>query len=146
MVYDYESSSGPKTLDKMLSADFPQDKKILLEDSPSLKIEKGGSSQILYTVYKETESELGVSTNQNGLLFISDTFYPGWKAYVDGVEKKILQADYAFRAVEVPKGTHEVKFSYKPESFFLGLWAAGVSFFILALWLGINCLGNRPKE
>ncbi len=146
MVYEFEINQGTSTLDKILAPNFPLEKRIILEKIPDFDMQAGGSSEVNYLDYKETESELGVSTSQNGLLFISDTFFPGWKAYVDGAEKKILRANYAFRAVEVPKGTHEVKFSYEPESFFLGLWVAGASFFILVLWLGINCLGNQPKE
>jgi hypothetical protein len=56
-------------------------------------------------------------------LFSSETYYPGWKAFLDGKETRIFVADYAFRAVEVPAGEHEIQFSYQPVSFRIGLYA-----------------------
>lgn len=147
MAYDWQQSSGPGTLDKYLSKDFPIGKRILLEQSPNIKIEEAdGNYQVLYNEYQETFIRLSVNTAHNGLLFFSDTFYPGWKAYVDGVEKKIYQANYAFRAVEIPEGLHEVKFSYKPESFFLGLKVAGASMVVLAACALLGYVGKHTKE
>ena len=54
-------------------------------------------------------------------LLLSDVWYPGWEARVDGVANSVWQADYLFRAVPVPSGRHVVEFSYRPRSFLLGL-------------------------
>ncbi len=56
-----------------------------------------------------------------GFLVLTDVFYPGWKAFLDGVETPILRANYAFRAVRVPQGAHSVVFRYEPLSFTLGV-------------------------
>jgi uncharacterized membrane protein YfhO len=58
-------------------------------------------------------------------LVVSDTYYPGWKVFVNGNPKKIYQANYAFRAVPLNAGIHKVEFVYDPVSFKLG---AGVTF------------------
>jgi uncharacterized membrane protein YfhO len=42
-------------------------------------------------------------------LFVSENYFPGWKVKVDGVEKKLLKADYTFRAVSLDKGSHDVE-------------------------------------
>ena len=55
---------------------------------------------------------LAVETPTPQLLFLSDAYYPDWQATIDGREAKILRADYAFRAVVVPAGNHEVTFDY----------------------------------
>ncbi|MDD5382530.1 MAG: YfhO family protein, partial [Candidatus Margulisbacteria bacterium] len=55
-----------------------------------------------------------------GYWFVSEWFYPGWKAYVDGREARIYRANYMFRAVPLPPGKHEVEFVYDPLSFKLG--------------------------
>src|SRR5262249_48703364 len=52
------------------------------------------------TVQVGTESETG------GILFLSDTYYPGWQVDVDGAPTRIYKADVAFRAVSVPPGSH----------------------------------------
>jgi len=49
-------------------------------------------------------------------LFVSESFYPGWRAYVDGKEAKIYRANYMFRAVPLSAGPHDVKFIYDPVS------------------------------
>jgi uncharacterized membrane protein YfhO len=51
---------------------------------------------------------------------LNDTYFPGWKAFVDGQETKIYRADYTFRAIPLNAGTHQVEFIYDPLSFKLG--------------------------
>ncbi|MBI5078835.1 YfhO family protein [Candidatus Saganbacteria bacterium] len=55
-----------------------------------------------------------------GFLFLSDTFYPGWKVFVDGKEDKIQRAEKLFRAVRLEAGSRAVKFVYAPFSFKIG--------------------------
>ncbi len=57
------------------------------------------------------------SQNQlNGLAVFSDSWYPhGWKATIDGKEVTVLKADYALRALYVPKGKHQIVFEFDPE-------------------------------
>jgi Bacterial membrane protein YfhO len=65
--------------------------------------------------------DLEVSCRGPRILFLSETFYPGWKVWVDGREEKIYRAFHAFRAVALGPGSHRVVFSYQPFSFLLGL-------------------------
>ena len=60
-----------------------------------------------------------------GFLVLTDTYYPGWKASVDGQESKVYAADYLFRAVYLEEGEHNVEFVYDPLSFKLGLSLSG---------------------
>ncbi len=59
-----------------------------------------------------------------GYLVLTDTFYPGWKAFIDGAPSPILRANYLMRAVPLAAGPHTVTFVYDPLSFRLG---AGLS-------------------
>lgn len=68
-----------------------------------------------------------------GWLVLSDVWYPGWQARVDGQSTQIWRANYLFRAVHLEAGTHEVLFSYKPWSFYLGSLATLMAAIIL--WL-----------
>lgn len=63
-----------------------------------------------------------VQTKTMGYLVITDAYYPGWRAYLDGNPAPIHRANLAFRAVLVPPGTHVVDFRYEPASLELGLW------------------------
>ncbi len=61
------------------------------------------------------------SSGGAGLLVLNDTYYPGWKAYVDGQETEIYRANYLFRAVYLPPGDHTVEFVYRPTAVYVGL-------------------------
>jgi hypothetical protein len=71
--------------------------------------------------YKSNTIDLTVNSQSRQFLFLSDSYYPGWKVYVDGEEKEILRANYLFRALIVEPGKHRVHFEYDPLSFKLGL-------------------------
>ncbi len=49
------------------------------------------------------------------LVVISQTYYPAWKAYVDGRPAKLWRANYAFQALEVPAGRHHIRLAYEDE-------------------------------
>ena len=62
-----------------------------------------------------------IDAETDGYLVLADTWYPGWQAKVDGEITEIIHADYLFRAIEVPEGTHQIEFKYVPNSFYIGL-------------------------
>jgi hypothetical protein len=64
--------------------------------------------------------ELKVSATVPSILVTSDSWYPGWKVYVDGQKRPLLRANHAFKAVALSDGTHRVRFVFAPKSFYLG--------------------------
>lgn len=76
----------------------------------------------------------------DGFLVMTDSFFPGWRARVDGVAAPVLRADYAFRAVPVSKGPHSVRLRYWPATFTWGLVISALSACALAL------LRRRPTR
>lgn len=73
----------------------------------------------------------------NALLVLSDVFFPGWRAFVDGDETMIYRTNAIFRGVKLDKGRHIVRFLYDPPEVKIGflLFALGVAavIFLLAL-------------
>jgi len=65
---------------------------------------------------------LRTETKGPGILVLTDSFYPGWRARVDGRAADISRVDYGFRGVPVPGGEHKVEFRYDPGSFRVGLF------------------------
>ncbi|MBW1741398.1 MAG: YfhO family protein [Deltaproteobacteria bacterium] len=76
---------------------------------------------VIMTKYETNRIELAASLNKPKFLFLSESYYPGWKVYVDGVKGEIYRANYAFRGVPLAPGRHEVLFVYDPLSFKLGM-------------------------
>lgn len=70
--------------------------------------------------YTPEEVTLRVTASNPSFLVLTDTFYPGWNAYVDGKTVITYRAYGLVRAVFVTSGTHEVSFKYEPDSFRIG--------------------------
>lgn len=104
---------------------------LLLEKEPSAACCSGPPGNVTVNRYEESEIEATTTTEGPQLLFLSDTHFPGWRAYIDDKETEVLRAHYAFRAVVVPAGSHTVTFRYEPTSFYFGLKVSMIS--ILAI-------------
>ena len=85
-----------------------------------------------YTPHKIT---FETKSNNEKLLFLSDTYDEGWEGRIDGHYARIYRANQAFRAILVPKGEHTVEFIYSPKSFNLGLKISIVSVILGASFL-----------
>ncbi|MGD2050378.1 MAG: glycosyltransferase family 39 protein, partial [Chloroflexota bacterium] len=66
-------------------------------------------------------SEIQVVTENPGFLVISEWFYPGWEAFIDGQKAPLHPANYAFQTVFVPPGDHVVELRYRPPIVTIGI-------------------------
>jgi hypothetical protein len=66
------------------------------------------------------------------VLALSESWYPGWKAKIDGGSAFTFPANLAFCATVVPPGEHEVEFRYRPRQFYQGAWISLISLLLLA--------------
>jgi uncharacterized membrane protein YfhO len=83
--------------------------------------------------------EINLNTPVDGWFFAANTFYPGWKAFLDSNPVPLLHSDYLFMAIKIPQGFHQIIFTYTPFSFFAGfIITVSVLFLMLAigLWWG----------
>lgn len=66
--------------------------------------------------------ELSVKTGETGFLVLSDTYYPGWSAFVDGDKARIYRTNGVMRGLLIRgKGEHKVEFVFSPKSLYAGL-------------------------
>jgi hypothetical protein len=82
--------------------------------------------------YQPTKVTVGAKSDREGYLLLTDAFYPGWEATVNGKSTKIYLSDFAFRAVKIPRGESVVKFQFQPRSYQYGLI---ISLIATLLWL-----------
>jgi hypothetical protein len=69
-----------------------------------------------------------------GVVVLSDSFAKGWRATLDGVPCEILRTNGLFRGIATPAGSHDIEFTYRPASLFMGI---AVSLFGIALTAGL---------
>jgi hypothetical protein len=126
-------------LRKFYSDNFDYRSTLLLEEGSGVSLDKNSKGRAEIISYTPNKIFVRTTVDNDSLLFLADNYYPGWKAYIDGVETKILRANYSFRAVVVPEGEHEVVFVYFPESFRLGIVGAIIGLIgLVALYLKIK--------
>jgi len=86
--------------------------------------------------YSPEQVVVDVDAPHDGYLVLTDAYYPGWVATVDGQLANIERADILFRAVKVPVGQHHVEFWYQPQSFASGVAISiGTVVILIVAWL-----------
>jgi len=93
----------------------------ILAGGREIKEEALAKPTVTVIAYDARAVTVQASLHAPGYLVLSDSWYPGWKATVDGQPADIERANLAFRAVYLPSGTHTVQFRYTPISYFIGL-------------------------
>lgn len=94
---------------------------LLVEEQPSIRIAAADPASKATVKKVDVDGiDVDVTTAENGMLFLSEIYYPAWKAYIDGKETKVYRAFTTLRAVEVPKGTHSIVFKYESDAFATG--------------------------
>jgi hypothetical protein len=116
-----------KTADLIYDPQFNLREQLVLTQDPKLNLADDPNESAEIITYRPTKIIIKTTSQTNQLLFLSDTYYPGWRATIDGQPAPVLRADLAFRAVPVPAGEHTITFTYFPDSFKYGLVIAAVS-------------------
>jgi hypothetical protein len=128
IVHDAEvMASEQAVMDRMLGTGFDPGRTVILEEEPLRRPVQASEAAVpdalpaRITLYAPHRVVIEADLNADGFLVLSDTYYPGWKVFVDGREDRIYEADYLFRAVFLERGKHDVEFRYSPPSFGIGL-------------------------
>ena len=93
------------------------------------------------TRYEPQRIELQTSNQQPGFLVLSETYYRGWEAWIDGRRAPVERVNYALRGLAVPAGEHRIEFVFRAHSFRNG--AAWSLFGVLLLLVGAS---NRTRS
>ena len=116
----------------IVSAQDGEVRKAIYEDVDSLRTKAyvtaqapkldcpGAADTVEIARYEPSRVAIRANMTCDGLLILSDDYYPGWEARVDGRRVDIAEVDLALRGVVVPTGGHEVVFQYRPRSVYLG--------------------------
>jgi hypothetical protein len=139
---------------RLLAPDFDPDREIILHDvpegAPHPVVGEAGTEPSSATpgravVTREDPLEILIDAEapRDGFLLLADTFYPGWAAQVDGKFVPLYRANVMLRGIQLPKGHHEVRFTYDPPGFVTGLQITMLSLSLLLLWVACAAYAER---
>jgi hypothetical protein len=132
---------------RLLDPAFDPDREVLLADAPASAGSTAGDTGIppRTAIVRETQTEIVVEAAAavDGFLLLADTFYPGWRAEVDGKPVALYRANLSVRAIPLPRGPHEVRFIYEPPGVQRGLAISGTAVLALLVWLLVAL--KRPE-
>jgi hypothetical protein len=86
---------------------------VLLEGAPTQPSPRR-RGQVSLVSYQNTEVILEVDSPDGGWAVLNDVWQPWWYVDLDGKPAELLRANVLFRAVAVPPGRHEVRFTFRP--------------------------------
>lgn len=105
------------------------------------------SGSAVITSYKPNIIKIKTQSNKQSFLVLTDPYYPGWEARVDGKLTTIYRTDFAFRGIQVPSGAHTVEFIYSPKTFYYGaiIGIIGVIGILSLSILNMKAQGKKKK-
>lgn len=133
----------------MASPDFnPKVKAVIKNQIPIVdfpgKIE---DTEINFLSYSPGNEEMEIVTSGSSFLVESASYYPGWKAFLNGKEIKVLETDYGLRGYFIPQaGKHHLKVVFLSESFKKGLTISLISLSLTFFWLFISRKSTTRNE
>jgi hypothetical protein len=121
VVYDWQwAADVAESVAMMESDEFdPRRVAVLVGDGP-FPATGEGTGKVEVVSYEPESVVLRAESDVPGLLILTDSFYPGWEATIDGEPATIYAADGLFRGLFIPAGMHEVIFAYRPRWLYWG--------------------------
>ncbi|HEX7118730.1 MAG TPA: YfhO family protein [Longimicrobiales bacterium] len=135
-------------LDRMLERDFDPSREVVLEVEPPIANADtatfDGDARVLR--HEPDAVEVAVQANDSAYLVLTDNYYEGWTASVDGAPAPVLRANHTFRAVVVPPGEHSVVFRFEPRPLRAGfLITMGTWLLLAAYGVGLAVVELRRR-
>jgi hypothetical protein len=131
-------------IDYMNSRRYDQRSEVVVTDPRFERFTGGeGAGEVRITKYRNNRIELDVNTDREAILWLSEIWYPAWKATVNGERTEVFRANHSFRAVIVPPGASKVVFKFDSAMFNAG---ALVSLLTLIAALAYLLAGRFAKK
>jgi len=148
------SADGASTVALLKDEEFNPAKQVILASAPSdATATSRAEAEIGYSNLRVLRSSaesiaLRATLDAPGYLVLTEAYYPGWVAEIDGRPATILCADAYFQALALDEGAHSVTLRYRPRSVRTGLGAgiAGWSLWIVLVTISAVEAGRKRRE
>lgn len=134
IYYKYKTVSSPDEYQSIYK-DTDLESTVILEDKLSNDNLEEGSNKVRLEKFTNDSFEFEAETNKPGVFVLSNSFYPGWTAKIDGKVTEIFAANINNQAISIPTGSHKVSFSYQPKQLRIGLIITLISYLTILLLL-----------
>lgn len=149
LVYQAQEIDEDTTLARLDALDFDPAQVALVSPGSSLTLETPhGDEKANIEIVHQTPNSLvlAVATPTDGLLVLSEIYYPGWQAAIDGQSTPVLRANHILRGMSVPAGQHHVEVFFRPVTFIWGAVISGITLVALAVAGFWTWLRRKPLE
>ncbi len=147
----YETT--PLAVMKAMDQFQPRDTAVLFAaDQSKVTVNAGSPADSIWLKLNDNDDvTYGYSAAAPRFAVFSEVFYDkGWKAYVDGKELPIIRTNYVLRGLTLPAGQNkEIKFEFRPDSFYNGekiALIAGVILYLLVIAALVRSYLGRKKS
>ncbi|MFC2015960.1 YfhO family protein [Chloroflexota bacterium] len=122
VVYSAEvEADDAAALGRLASPDFDPRHSVILSEDPGLTLTGDGQAVVQILERAPNRLSLQVETSADGILVLSEVYYPGWVATVDDRSSAILRADTTLRSIPLVAGSHHVELVYRSWTVVVGL-------------------------
>jgi len=110
------------TLHAMTESNFDGSKIVYLSPEERQFVTVAGQAQVrvIGSKFSTQGVQADVESDRPSLVVVAQTFYPAWRAEVDGQFAPLLRANHAFQALQVPQGRHHIQLVYQDRAFEIG--------------------------
>ncbi|MDH4135259.1 MAG: YfhO family protein, partial [Anaerolineae bacterium] len=128
-----------RVLERLREPEFDPQRVAILPHKPDLALPSHveGESSVAILERQPERLVLEVDMAADGLLVLSEVYYPGWRAYADGEQAPIYRADHVLRAVPLRAGHHRVEMVFDPLWPKVGLAVSGVTLLLAVVLIGV---------
>lgn len=131
----------------LVSESFDPATQVVLGEPPPVVLDGvPADGEVTWEVRTVNHMRLQVESDREALLVLSENWYPGWKAFVDGEEVPVLRANHTFRAIPVSAGTSAVEFRYESSLLRLSLLISLFSVLVMSVPLVLGVVERRRRR
>ena len=127
----------------------PEETVLFSEPLPELSTERSGDSRFtcdIELIQREPNSYVfRTRSSSRSVLVLSQIYYPGWKATIDGNEVAVYPVDYALTGILAPEGEHAIRFFFQPGSFRIGAMLSLISLFAAAVLIRSGAVWKKGR-
>lgn len=129
-------------LERLSPQSSPHSSPLVLPNEPATSVQHS----VRCTEYTANSITYTVTTAKNGVLLLSEIWYPAWRVTIDGQPAELLRANYSLRAVAVPQGSHVVRWVYDSQPFRTGAWISTATLVLVAAGLVLTLRTSSTKR